>query len=203
MTGTSVGAAIQAARQRANEVRQASPRKVRVRLLTEFADNDGLTIVVRIAARHGGELEAQLDKGVRCIPWDALDARAGELVGLVDEVAAEIEAAVRAAVPPVQSARTIEADRDQEAFEALVDSAGEQMTKAAQAVFADPRARQLSKAELLEVVSLSALKVGALSGFAGGLDPAELQDALGGEISRVRQQASEGHAPIDKLRYDA
>lgn len=203
MTGTSVGAAILAARQRAHEVRQSSPRKVRVRLLTEFADNEGLTVVARISARHGGELEAQVGKGSRCIPWEALDARAGELPGLVDEVVAEIEAAVLAAIPPVQTPASIESDRDQEAFEALVDTAGEQMTKVAQAVFSDPRARRLSKASLLEVVSVGAFQVGALAGFAGGQGPDELQEMLNGEISRVRQRAGEGQLPIDKLRYDA
>jgi hypothetical protein len=53
--------------------------------MTIFGDDrSGLTINARIAARTPAEHRAQEGLGTRCLPWDELDARAGEIVGLVD-----------------------------------------------------------------------------------------------------------------------
>ncbi|WP_394760718.1 hypothetical protein [Phenylobacterium sp.] len=97
----SVGDAMAQAIARVDELRAASPRRVRVRLTTHFGDLEpGLIISARIASKSNPELEAQNDLGVRHVAFNELDARAGELVGLVKEAAAEIEAAVANAPPP-------------------------------------------------------------------------------------------------------
>jgi hypothetical protein len=98
---TCVGGAIAAALERGEELRSLSDRPARVRIMTIFGDDrSGLTIHARIAARTPAEHRVQEGLGTRCIPWDELDSRAGEIVGLVDEVVGEVTLAVRNA-PPV------------------------------------------------------------------------------------------------------
>ncbi|WP_354125356.1 MULTISPECIES: hypothetical protein [unclassified Bradyrhizobium] len=59
--------------------------------MTIFGDDrSGFTINARIAARTAAEHRTQEGLGTRWIPWDELDARAGEIVGLVDEVVGEV-----------------------------------------------------------------------------------------------------------------
>lgn len=91
-----VGACIQAAieRGKAHE-RGMKDRVLKVRVLTCHGDDDGgLTIRARIAARNNDELVWQDDLGLRRVAWDELDARAHELVHLVDEAVAEVQLAI-------------------------------------------------------------------------------------------------------------
>jgi hypothetical protein len=89
-----VGNAIAAAIARAETHEKTCTRKLRVRVTTLWGDDrDALTINARIAARSTEELECQQDIGTRRVAWDELDERAGELVQLVDDVVAEVEAA--------------------------------------------------------------------------------------------------------------
>ena len=91
----SVGLAIKKAMERAREHERLSTRRLRVRVTTYHGDyEDGLTIRAVIAVKTGAELSAQMDAGVRHIEWEELDARCDELVGLVDEVVAEVEQAI-------------------------------------------------------------------------------------------------------------
>jgi hypothetical protein len=65
----SVGGAIAAALERAEELRSLSDRPARVRIMTIFGDDrSGLTINARIAARTPAEHRAQEGLGTRCIP---------------------------------------------------------------------------------------------------------------------------------------
>jgi hypothetical protein len=97
----SVGEGLSRAMARADELRQTSARRVRVRIVTRHGDFDpGVIIVANIAAKTGPELEAQVGKGLRYVPLAELDARAHELTGLVEEAAAEVEAVVAAAPAP-------------------------------------------------------------------------------------------------------
>ncbi|WP_245476871.1 hypothetical protein, partial [Bradyrhizobium sp. Leo170] len=106
-TTTSVGSAIAAGLERAEALRGLSDRPARVRIMTIFGDDrSGLTINARIAARTPAEHRAQEGLGTRCIPWDELDARAGEIVGLVDEVVGEVTLAVRNAPPVPRPSRS-------------------------------------------------------------------------------------------------
>ncbi|WP_354249046.1 hypothetical protein [Bradyrhizobium sp. LA2.1] len=126
MTGysTSVGGAIAAALERAEELRGLSDRPARERIMTIFGDDrSGLTINARIAARTPTEHRAQEGLGTRCIPWDELDARADEIVGLVDEVVGEVTLAVRN-VPPVPRPSRSEDDLELAAFDDLIEELG-------------------------------------------------------------------------------
>ena len=91
----SVGAAIAAALERAAHHQRLCPRRLTVRVMLRYGDHrDRLTVVAHVAARTGEELEAQAMKGIRHILLAELDARAGELVGLVDQCVTEAETAV-------------------------------------------------------------------------------------------------------------
>jgi hypothetical protein len=90
-----VGDAIAAALARAKAHEALSTRKLRVRFLFAYGNDDScLTMVAHIAAHNAAELEAQAGKGVRRVPWAELDERANELEALVDEIVAEIDASV-------------------------------------------------------------------------------------------------------------
>src|SRR5262245_44101043 len=94
----SVGEAIAAALVRAEQLRQASPRHPRVRIVTAAdGEQPGLTITARIAARNNEELAAQENLGRRQIPFSELDARAIDLVALVEDAVREVEQAVKSA----------------------------------------------------------------------------------------------------------
>lgn len=90
-----VGAALKAASERAIAHEQMCPRMMRVRLMTHWGDyRGGLTIAVSIAVRAPAEAEifnAGKNMVTRVVPWDDLDARAGELVALIDECVREVE----------------------------------------------------------------------------------------------------------------
>jgi hypothetical protein len=109
-TGLALKAAIDHGRERQGRIAEATGRQIYIRFMTQFGgtaekrigvtiypyDSPGLLIRAGFAAKNKQELEAQ---GTNCevlIPWDELDARAGELVSIVDQCIAAAEAAVEA-----------------------------------------------------------------------------------------------------------
>lgn len=87
---TNVGLEIEAAIARCEQHRAMCKRTLRARLYTVFGDDaSGLTIAVWIAASNQEEQEKQ--RVTETIPWRDLDARAGEIVGIVDRLVAEVE----------------------------------------------------------------------------------------------------------------
>lgn len=195
---TSVGGAIAAALERAEELRSLSDRPARVRIMTIFGDDrSGLA---RIAARTPAEHRAQEGLGTRCIPWDELDARAGEIVGLVDETVGEVTLAVRNA-PAVPRPSRSEDDLELAAFDGLIDELGRTITQSALSVLEKHPAKQASRELGSEAAMLAALKFAALAAYTGnvGLNDAqdELRMAMGDVMSKVR--ASPEFAPRQNL----
>ncbi|MFC5342872.1 hypothetical protein ACETK8_20260 (plasmid) [Brevundimonas staleyi] len=191
----SVGLALNAAMTRAEELRASTERKVRVRLMPQWGDDrENLTIVARIAARTGPELEVQGDKGVRKVLWGDLDARAGELVGLVEAAAAEIEEAVRTAPPPPPRPSLGEGDFDSEAFLRLVETSYETLARDAGPLMAT--APTLSPAATAEAVVLGAMKVVALAALGGRIEGADLEQMLKDAMADVRDLAGLGDLPL-------
>ncbi|MHC2585544.1 hypothetical protein ACVMHR_010345 [Bradyrhizobium diazoefficiens] len=187
---TSVGGAIAAALERAEELRSLSDRPARVRIMTIFDDDrSGLTINARIAARTPAEHRAQEGLGTRCIPWNELDVRAGEIVGLMDEVVGEVTLAVRNA-PPVPGPSRSEDDLELAAFDDLIDELGRAMIQSALSVLEKHPAKQVSRELGSEAAMLAALKFAALAAYTGhvGLNDAqdELRMAMGEVMSKMR-----------------
>ncbi|WLB24511.1 hypothetical protein [Bradyrhizobium japonicum] len=183
---TSVGGAIAAALKRAEELRSLSDRPARVRIMTIFGDDrSGLTINARIAARTPAEHRAQEGLGTRCIPWDELDARAGEIVGLVDEVALAVRNA-----PPVPRPSRSEDDLELAAFDDLIDELGQTITQSALSVLEAQTAKRVSRELGSEAAMLAALKFAALAAYTGNVglndDQDELRMAMGEVMSKVR-----------------
>lgn len=198
---TSVGGAIAAALEWAEELHSLSDRPARVRIMTIFGDDrSGLTINARIAARTPAEHRAQEGLGTRCIPWDELDARAGEIVGLVDETVGEVTLAVRNA-PAVPRPSRSEDDLKLAAFDGLIDELGRTITQSALSVLEKHPAKQASRELGSEAAMLAALKFAALAAYNGnvGLNDAqdELRMAMGDVLSKVR--ASPEFAPRQNL----
>lgn len=195
----SVGGAIAAALERAEVLRSLSDRPARVRIMTIFGDDcSGLTINARIAARTPAEHRAQEGLGTRCIPWNELDARAGEIVGLVDEVVGEVELAVRNA-PPVPRPSRSETDLDPAAFDDLIDELGRSMIQSATTVLENHPAKLVARELGSEAAMLAALKFAALAAYTGhvGLNDAqdELRAAMGEVMSKVRASPESSHRP--------
>lgn len=198
---TSVGGAIAAALERAEELRGLSDRPARVRIMTIFGDDrSGLTINARIAARTPAEHRAQEGLGTRCIPWDELDARAGEIVGLVDEVVGEVTLAVRNA-PLVPRPSRSEDDLELAAFDGLIDELGRTITQSALSVLEKHPAKQVSRELGSEAAMLAALKFAALAAYTGHVGLYDAQDefrmAMSEVMSKVR--ASPEFAPRQNL----
>jgi hypothetical protein len=187
---SSVGAAIAAALDRAEELRRLSDRPPRVRIMTIFGDDrSGLTINARIAARTPAESWAQEGLGTRCIPWDELDQRADELVSLVDATVGEVTLAVRNAPASLRPSRS-ESDGDLGVFEALVDELGRSLTQTALAVLRDPRARSASRRLGSEATMVAALKLAALAAFTANIGANEAQEELALAIGDVLSRSS-------------
>ena len=188
---TSVGAALAIAMDRAQELRTTSPLRPRIRILTRFADYpSGLVIVARIPSQRGAELEAQSDKGVRCVSWSELDARADELVDLVDEAFAEVRAAVEAVGAPGPRPSTAD-DLHVEAYEALQEKAGRAILEVCDGLIRGS-GYALSTAAAGEACASAALRAGALCGIVAGLDQPDLVDMLNSEYGDIRM----GSKPI-------
>jgi hypothetical protein len=181
----SVGAGFALAMDRAQELRATSPWRPRIRLLSQFGDHpSGLTIVARIPSQRGAELEAQSGKGVRHMPWSELDARAGELVELVDEAFAEVLAAVEAVGEAHPRPSTAE-DLHVEAYEMLQEKAEREVLETCDALVRG-FVPHLSTAAAGEACAGAALRAAILCGIAAGLDQPDLVDMLNGEYSEIR-----------------
>lgn len=202
----SVGEAIAAARDRAEQRRMASSRRVRVRILTHYAghdDGDGLAIVGNIAARNDNELEAQVGLGLRRVPWTEVDRRAGELVALVDEVADEIEQAVARASGPIELPSKVDGGeggliRD---FDDVVANA---LSDAARSALTSDSAKALSRAEAMESTMSAALQLAALCAFVGNFKDADVEGAWKFAVKTARLTASEKSPRLKQpRRFDA
>jgi hypothetical protein len=93
---STVGLAIKAALERAEIHERLSRRKLRVRVTFQYGEGHhaaGLVIAARFAARSESELTAQ-DDCLTVVPYADLDARAGELVALVDDMVGKAAAAI-------------------------------------------------------------------------------------------------------------
>lgn len=107
-TGLAIKAAIERGREHQRRIIDGCDRKLYVRFMTQWGgtpeqrtgvtvdryDSPGLLIRAAFASRNNVELAAQGTNCERMVPWDELDARAGALIGLVDECVAAAEAAV-------------------------------------------------------------------------------------------------------------
>jgi hypothetical protein len=200
----SVGSAIAAALARGEAHRAASTRQLRVRVLTDFGDDaDGLTIRARIAARNNQELAAQDGKGVRWIAWSELDGRAADLVDLVDDAVAEVEAAVKAAPDPTPLPSRSDDELNEGAFDALIEETYEAITKVSRALMGSANARELSASVRAEAVMCAALNLAALAAVGAAIETQDAAEALRGAVSEIRQKVQAGLPPLEKPPFDA
>lgn len=189
----SVGEAMAQALDRAEQVRQSYDRRPRVRLLTQFGDYaGGVSVVARISARTGAELEAQSGLGVRHIPFADLDRRAAELPDLVEEAAAEVVAAVAAAPPPGPRPSSAE-DLHVEAFEATGVAAAKGLFDVVDRLVKGAPAA-LGKAAAAEACMGAALRLVALTAIPAGVELPDLEDSLRFEVTDLRR-ATEAYRP--------
>lgn len=185
----SVGSGLDAAMKRAEELQAASTRRLRVRFMTQHADDrTGLAVVATIAARTGPELEAQQGKGVRRIAWSELDARAGELIGLVEEAVSEVENAVRSAPSASPRPSQGEAEFDSESYEALIDMTYQALTEAARPLAGQARST-LSAGAVAEAIAVGAVRVAALAAMGGRIEVADMQESLRDAMRDLRERA--------------
>lgn len=148
---------------RADELRAASSRRVRIRIVTRHGDLDpGWIVVARIPWETGPEFEAQDGKGVRYVSLQDLDARAHELPRLVEEAAAEVEAAIAAAPPPPPRPSQEEAEFDAEAYEDLIERSYKAMASEGSRL-AETSAASLSASGAAKAVAIAALKAACLA----------------------------------------
>jgi hypothetical protein len=201
-----VGAAIAHARARAAERRAASPRKLRVRILTEWGDladgGDGLVIVARIPARVDQELTAQEGLGVRRVAWSELDDRAGELVDLVDQAADEIEAAVAACPAPI-ARPSQDGGADGAPFGDFTSDAAKLLSEAARQALDSDDARVLGRPAAIEGLMLAALELAALAAFLLNLRAGDAQEAWRDAVANVLRAAPDRASPLQTRRFDA
>lgn len=195
---TSVGLAINAALERAEEIRRGTDRPPRIRIMTIFGDDrSGLTINARIPSRNPAEFRCQEGLGTRCVPWSELDARAGELAGLVDDAVAEVIHALRNA-PPTQKPSASVPDEQMLFFEDLVDELGGELSKAALRAMDARSEKFLSRGLRSEATMMAALRLAALAAFTGnmGIGDAveELRLAFGKVLSKHDQPQPESPA---------
>ncbi|MFC3721916.1 hypothetical protein [Neoaquamicrobium sediminum] len=187
-----VGAAIEAAVKRAEELRTSSLRKLRVRIVTVFEDGrSGLTIHARIASRTPAESRAQAGLGVRSIPWLDLDQRAHELVGLVEDAIAEVTLAVDNA-PQCYRLSHSASDRELQRYEQLVDDLGRALSqtalKAASSAWAEDLPRNLTD----EATMAAAVRLAALAAYSGNMGRSDAEEelalAIGGLLNRTDEK---------------
>ena len=198
-----VGIALAAAIARGEHHCAASARTLRVRIVTDWGDDSGLTINARIAARTNEELRAQDGKGTRWIPWAELDARASELITLVDEVVAEVEAAVKNAPAPSARPSKSESDLDLDDFAAFTDASYKAITEAAAALLKTALGQRLSPGSACEATMCAALKLAALAAHGGRINLEDIHDELKQAVGEIRQTAKDGVSPLVKPRFDA
>lgn len=189
-SSTSVGAAIAAALDRAEQLRSHGDRPARVRIMTIFGDDrSGLTIHASIRSNSPAELRAQHGLGTRCIPWDELDARAGELVGLVDAAVGEVTLAVKNAPQADRPSRS-QSDVEIDKFGSLIDQLGRTLTHSAMAVLKDNRNPTMPRDLGSEATMVAALKLAALAAFTANVSASDAQDELRLAIGDVMSKAS-------------
>ena len=198
---TPVGAAVAEALARAQHHRQRSPRKVRVRLLTQCGEGEGLTVQARIAGRCESEVVAQEGLGVRVIPWAELDRRAGELPSLVDAAVEEIEQAVAGALAPTRPSR-LEESLDSEAYEVIADAAYDRVLAVMRPLVEEAPA-SLSRAGALEAVFLGLMKAAALASVGAGMGRDDAREMLEEAVAELLGRVSEGHRASLATRLDA
>jgi hypothetical protein len=106
--GLALKAAIDHGREVQRRVADATGRQIYIRFMTQWGgtpekrtgvticpyESPGLLIRAAFASRNNQELKAQGSNCEVVIPWEDLDARAGELTGIVDRVVAAAEAAI-------------------------------------------------------------------------------------------------------------
>jgi hypothetical protein len=186
-----VGDGLARAMARATELRASSPRRVAVRIVTRHGDlTPGVIVVATVPAKPNSELEAQLGKGVRFVALEELDARAHELPALVDEAAAEVEAAVAGAPQPIPRASVSEAGFDHEAYEAVVEKVSKGMLDAAKPIV--DKAVSVSTGGVSEAVALAALKVASLAALGSRIELDELVEMLRSEYKDARSRSGVG-----------
>ncbi|HQS46678.1 MAG: hypothetical protein B7Y12_05335 [Rhizobiales bacterium 24-66-13] len=189
-SSTSVGAAIAAALDRAEQLRSHGDRPARVRIMTIFGDDrSGLTIHASIRSNTPAELRAQQGLGVRCIPWDELDARAGEIVGLVDAVVGEVTLAVKNAPQTHRPSRS-KSDVEMDKFGSLIDHLGRTLTHSVMAVLRDSQIPKVPSDVGSEATMVAALKLAALAAFTANIGANDAQDELRLAIGDVMSKAS-------------
>lgn len=183
----SVGAAIAAALQRAAQRRKAN-RRLRVEVGSNSADAiAAFTIKARVAARTNAELLAQEGRGTRKIPWPDLDARASELVALVDAAIDEVEAAVLNQPSNMGRASLREGGFDQPAFEALAAAAYQAIGQSAGALLLDAPQR-LSRRTVSEAGVAAAVRFAALAGLAGRMEEGDIVEILAEACRDLRRR---------------
>lgn len=127
-----------------------------------------------------------------------LDARAGEIVGLVDEVVGEVTLAVRN-TPPVPRPSRSEDDLELAVFDDLIGEIGQTITQSALSVLEKHPAKQVSRELGSEAAMLAALKFAALAAYTGnvGLNDAqdELRMAMAEVMNKVRASAELARRP--------
>ncbi|MBN9319415.1 MAG: hypothetical protein J0I28_07005 [Caulobacterales bacterium] len=184
-----VGDSLARAMARAEELHTASPRRVRVKIVTQFCDLDpGVIVVARIAARSGAELEAQDGKGVRSISFHELDGRARELEALVEEAAAEVEAAVRDAPARSPGPRLADLGLDVVGRQRLIDESQRVMLETATPII--ETARNLPSSVALDALITGALRVAALAAIGANFDLSDLVDTLKFEFGSACNRAA-------------
>lgn len=190
-----VGAAIEAAVDRAEELRRRSDRKLRVRIVTVFEDGrSGLTIHARISAQTPAESRAQIGLGVRSISWLELDQRAHELVGLVDDAVAEVTLAVEKAPRTTRPSRSAAQD-ELIHYEKLVDDLASALTRTAQTIVNSPSTENLPRGLTGEATMVAAVQLAALAAYSGNLGRSDAQEELALALGRVLNRTEEKPNP--------
>lgn len=198
---TSVGLAIDAALERAEELRRETDRPPRIRIMTIFGDDrSGLTINARIPSRNPNEYRCQEGLGTRCVPWSELDARAGELVGLVEDAVSEVTHALRNAPPTPRPSASVP-EGQMVFFHDLVDELAGELSNAALQAMNDRPAKFHSGGLRSEATMMAAIKLAALAAYTGnmGIGDAieELRLAFGRVLSKADQPEPE--LPVQRL----
>ncbi|MGX9394127.1 hypothetical protein ACWX0K_23880 (plasmid) [Nitrobacteraceae bacterium UC4446_H13] len=159
----------------AEELHRLNDRPARVRIMTIYGDDrSGHTIHSNIAARSQAELHAQ-GLGTRCIPWDKLDARAGEIVDLVDEVVGDV---TFRNIPSAPRPSRSESDLKSALFDNLIEDLGRTLTHSAMAVLEKRSAQNVSRQLGSEATMRAALKLAALAAFTANVGTQDAQDEL-------------------------
>lgn len=140
----------------------------------------GFTIHASIRSLSAAELRAQKGLGFRYLPWKELDARAGELVGMVDAAVGEVTLAVEN-VPPSTRPSSAGTGDEIDAFNALVDELAATFSGAAlAAINARENVRRLPPGMGSEAAMVAA--------FTANVGQGDLQDELRLAFGRVLEK---------------